>query len=68
MPLKYKIDVLSVLKERGYNTNNLRINHLLGESTIQKLRKGEGISWSNIERLCALLDCQPGDIMEYVKE
>lgn len=68
MPLKYKIDVLSELKKHGYNTNYLRTNRLIGESTIQKLRRGEGVSWSNIERLCDMLDCQPGDLMEYVKE
>ena len=68
MSLKYKIDILSALKERGYNTNVLRVNHLLSESTIQRLRKGEGVSWDNIERLCAMLDCQPGDIIVYEKD
>ena len=66
--LKYKINVLEELKSKGYTSYVLRKEKLLGESTIQKLRAGEGVSWENIETLCRLLDCQPADLMEYVKE
>lgn len=68
MALIYKIDVLKALKENGYNTNKLRIEKLLAESTIQKLRHSNPISWTNIEQICKLLDCQPADILEYVKD
>ena len=67
MPIKYKIDVLSALKDAGYNTTRLRREKLLAESTIQKLREGEPVSWANISRICSLLDCQPGDILAYEK-
>ena len=67
MPIKYKIDVLSALKDAGYNTTRLRREKLLAESTIQKLREGEPVSWANISRICSLLDCQPGDILIYEK-
>jgi putative transcriptional regulator len=68
MPLRYKIDVMQALKEKGYNTNRMRKEKLLSESVLQKLRHSEPVSWSNIEQLCRLLDCQPGNIMEYVEE
>lgn len=68
MPLGYKIDVIAALKEKGFNTNVLRRDKLLAESTIQKLRESKPISWANIEKICSLLECQPGDIMEYVEE
>ena len=68
MPLKFKVDVLEALKSKGYTTYTLRKENLLSQSTIQKLREGKGLAWENIERLCALLDCQPADIMEYVKD
>ncbi|MGI6014266.1 MAG: helix-turn-helix domain-containing protein [Oscillospiraceae bacterium] len=68
MPIRYKIDVLSALKERGYNTNKLRKEKLLSEGVIQSLRDGKTISLQNIARICRLLDCQPGDILEYQKE
>lgn len=68
MPIKYKTDILAALKERGYTTYKLRTEKLLGESTIQQLRHGELVSWANIGRICALLACQPGDILEYQPE
>ena len=44
MPLVYKIDVLQALKDKGFNTNRLRKDKLLAESTIQKLRDKKPIS------------------------
>ena len=68
MPLQYKIDVVAALKDKGYTSYKIRQEKLLSESTIQKLRSGKGVSWENIETICRLLDCQPGDLMEYTKE
>lgn len=68
MPLQFKVDILETLKEKGYSSYTLRRENILSQSTIQKLREGKGLAWDNIERLCMLLDCQPGDLIEYVKD
>ena len=68
MPIKYKIDILAALKEAGYNTNKLRKEKLLSEGVIQALRESKYIALQNVSNICELLDCQPGDLMEYVKE
>lgn len=68
MALHYKINVLDALKASGYNTTKIRKEQLLSESTLQKLRTGEGIAWKNIETICRLLDCQPGDFIEFIKD
>lgn len=68
MALQFKVNILEALKEKGYTTYKLRKDNILSQSTLQKLREGKGLAWENIERLCALLDCQPGDLLEYVKE
>lgn len=68
MGLQYKINVLEALKEKGYTTYTLRKEKILSESTIQKLRVGEGVAWDNLETLCNLLDCNIGDMVEYVKD
>ncbi len=68
LPLQYKVDVLAALKEKGYNTNKIRTEGLLSQSTLQKFRNKQGVSWENLETLCALLDCQPADLIEYVKD
>jgi len=68
MPLVYKIDVLQALKDKGYNTNKLRKEKILAESTIQKLRDKKPISWENIAKICELLNCQPNYFLENIKE
>ena len=68
MPLQYKVDVLAALKEKGYNTNKIRKEKIMGEAMLQKLRSGQMVSWATLESICSLLDCQPGDLIEFVKE
>ena len=68
MPLRYKVDVLNALKEKGYNTNKIRTEGLLSQSTLQKFRQQQGVSWENLETLCKLLKCQPVDLIEFVNE
>ncbi len=63
MSMIYKIDILAELKNKGYNTTRLRKERLLSEGMIQSLRDHKPISWSNIEKICMLLNCQPGDIL-----
>lgn len=68
MPLQFKIDVLAELKKKGITTYMIRRDKIMSESTVQKLRSGKGLAWDNIETLCRLLECQPGDLLEYVRE
>lgn len=68
MPLRFKIDVLAELKKRGITTYTIRRDRIMSESTVQKLRSGQGLAWDSIETICRLLNCQPGDIIEFVQE
>lgn len=68
MPIKYKINVLDALKKAGYSTYRLRKEKILAESTMQKFRDGEIVTADNLALVCSLLDCQPGDILEYVQD
>lgn len=67
MPIRYKTDILEALKTKGYSTYRIRKEKLLAESTVQAFRKGELVSLDNIARICELLGCQPGDILEYAE-
>ena len=62
----YKLDVLESLKEHGYNTGRLRKEKLLGENAIQSLRNGEMVGIIALEKICRLLDTQPGNIIQYI--
>lgn len=66
--LKLKIDILPLLKSKGYSTYALRKNNILAESTIQKLREHKMISAETLNWLCEILSCQPGDLIEYVSD
>ena len=68
MPIKFKVDVLEMLKDAGYTTYRIKKEKLLAESTVQKLRNDEMVFIDNISRLCQVLQCQPGDIIEFVPE
>ena len=68
MPITYKIDVLAALKAAGYSTYKLRKEKILAESTLQQFRNSDIVSNENLSRVCELLRCQPGDILEYVPE
>lgn len=57
-----KLWVLMV--ERGRNKQWLR-NNGLHANTVAKLTKNENVTCEVICNLCKLLECQPGDIMEY---
>lgn len=68
MPLKYKIDPLAALKSAGYSTYRLRKERIFGERVIQQLREQEPVSWEVLGRLCLLLNCEIGDILNFERE
>lgn len=65
MSIHYKIDILERLKLAGFNTNRIRKEKLLSESTLQYLRTNKMISIDAIDKICALLNCQPNDLIYY---
>ena len=64
--IRYKIDIMAELKKKGYSSTRLRTEKLLGESYMSQLRHGELVSWKALDTICALLECQPGDIIEFI--
>lgn len=66
--LRWKVDILVALREKGYIPRRMRAEKLFGEATIQKMRHGRLVSWAEFDRLCKLLGVQPGDLLEYVED
>ena len=64
--IKYKIDILAALKEKGYTQTKLLTENLLSGNTVTNLRKGKLINLDSINKICILLRCQPGDLLECV--
>ena len=66
--LEYKINVIEELAKIGVNTTKAKNTGLFGQATMQKFKKGDTtISLDNLNRLCAILEMQPRDIIKYVE-
>lgn len=68
MAFKYKIDVIKALNDRGYNFYNLRRDKLLSVQTVTNIRDGQVVGIKSLDTLCKLLNCDIGDIIEYVPD
>ena len=68
MAIRYKVDVMAALKKKGYTSTKIREEKLIGQSYLQQLRHGELVSWKTLDTICALLECQPGNLIEYVED
>jgi putative transcriptional regulator len=63
--LVFRFDVLQALKDKGVSTYMIRKDNLLGQKTLMDIKAGIVPGIKSINALCALLDCQPGDLIEY---
>jgi len=63
--MKYN-KLFAMLAERGMKKTDLL--DVIATRTLAKLSKGESVTVNSIEQICKFLNCQPGDIMEYVND
>ena len=67
MAIKY-YKLLILLNKRDIQKTQLKNDLGLGTNTIAKFANHEPVSFEVLDKLCAYLDVQPGDIIEYVDE
>lgn len=67
MPFKYD-KMFALFKEKGISTYKIRKENLISQSSLTKMKNGGDIDTRTLEKVCAILHCQPGDIMEYVSD
>lgn len=66
--IQYRINVIEELKKVGFNTTKSKNTGIFSQSTMRKFRNGDTtISLDNLNRLCAILEMQPRDIIKYVE-
>lgn len=56
------------MKKKNVTIYALVVKHGVSRGTVNKLRHNKNVTLVTIEHLCKILDCQPGDIVRYVKE
>jgi DNA-binding Xre family transcriptional regulator len=67
LPIKYD-KLLALMQKKGITSYTMEKDNIIGQATFKKIKEGGDIDTRTIAKLCALLNCQPGDIMEYVPE
>ena len=68
MAIRVQLD--RILVERRMSLTELadRVGVTLANLSILKTGKARAIRFSTLEAICAALDCQPGDLLDYVEE
>lgn len=67
MPIKYD-KLIKLMQEAGITSYTIKRDKVIGQATYKKIMDGGDIDTRTIAKLCKLLHCQPGDLMEYVDE
>ena len=59
--------LFELLEQQGKTATNWLRQQGMHPSVVNKLRKNETVTTETIDRLCSLLECQPGDILEHTE-
>lgn len=68
MGIIINLDVMMAKRKMSLNVLSERVNITLSNLSILKQGKAKAIRFSTLEAICEVLDCQPGDILEYQYE
>lgn len=68
MPIIVNLDVMMARRKMSLNELSARVGITLSNLSILKTGKAKAIRFETLEAICTALDCQPGDILEYVGE
>ena len=66
--IRSDVDVMQLLKLHGFSSYRIARENVFGSSTLTRFRKRGRPSMGELERLCNICNCQPGDIIEHVPE
>jgi putative transcriptional regulator len=68
MPIIVNLDVMMARRKISLNELSERVNLTLSNLSILKTGKAKAIRFNTLDAICKALDCQPGDLLEYVDE
>jgi putative transcriptional regulator len=66
MPIIINLDVMMAKRKMSLNELSDRVGITISNLSILKTGKAKAIRIETLEAICKALDCQPGDILEYV--
>ena len=65
MPIIINLDVMMAKRKMSLNELSARVDITLSNLSILKTGKAKAIRMSTLESICKVLECQPGDLLEY---
>jgi putative transcriptional regulator len=68
MAIVVNLDVVMAKRKMSLNELSDKVGLTLSNLSILKTGKAKAIRFSTLETICSVLECQPGDILEYVKD
>ena len=68
MPIIVNLDVMMARRKMSLNELSEKVNITLANLSILKTGKAKAVRFRTLEAICEALDCQPGDLLEYVDE
>ena len=68
MPIIVNLDVMMAKRKMSLNELSDKVDLTLANLSILKTGKAKAIRFSTLEAICKVLDCQPGDILEFKNE
>lgn len=68
MAIIVNLDVMMAKRKMSLNELSEKVDITLANLSILKTGKAKAIRFSTLEAICKVLDCQPGDILEYVAD
>lgn len=68
MPIVVNVDVMMARRKMSLTELAEKVDLTLANLSILKTGKAKAVRFSTLEALCHALDCQPGDLLEYVPE
>ena len=67
MPIIVNLDVMMAKRKMSLNELSDKVGLTLANLSILKTGKAKAIRFSTLESICKVLDCQPGDLLEYTE-
>ena len=68
MAIIVNLDVMMAKRKISLNELSTRVDLTLSNLSILKTGKAKAVRFSTLEAICKALDCQPGDILEFVED
>ena len=68
MSIRINLDVMMARRKIGLTELSQEVDVTMANLSILKNNKARAVRFSTLNAICKALDCQPGDILEYVPE